>query len=187
MNDLSQILMELANHGSWEGYGLLHYAIEEAVKTQPMPTSMDGLCRELVEICGKQNPETIYRSMARAVDDIWARPESRVLLRKYYRRELVEKPTLDSFISALARYLWDVRTNGDSPYQITFDCVCQRYGIIIHIEDTQIWASFPAITKDLSRAERIVQFLREKDVSLKDFKDFYLSGGLQTPEKEDRA
>ena len=78
MKDLSQILAELANHGSWEGYGLLHYAIEEAIKTQPMPSSMDRLCRELVDVCGKQNPETIYRSIARAVDDIWARPESRL-------------------------------------------------------------------------------------------------------------
>ena len=63
MKDLSQILAELANHGSWEGYGLLHYAIEEAIKTQPMPSSMDRLCRELVDVCGKQNPETIYRSI----------------------------------------------------------------------------------------------------------------------------
>ena len=101
MKDLSQILAELANHGSWEGYGLLHYAIEEAIKTQPMPSSMDRLCRELVDVCGKQNPETIYRSIARAVDDIWANPKSRPLLKEYYHRELVEKLTLRQAIDAL--------------------------------------------------------------------------------------
>ena len=187
MKDLSQILAELANHGSWEGYGLLHYAIEEAIKTQPMPSSMDRLCRELVDVCGKQNPETIYRSIARAVDDIWARPESRLLLREYYRRELVEKPTPDSFISAVARYLWDSQTNGSSIYQITYDYASRRYGVIIHTESSQVWASFPAITEDLARAERIVRFLRRNNVSLEDFKDFYLSGGLQSSETKDRA
>lgn len=187
MNDLSQILSGLANHGSWEGYGLLHYAIEEAVKTQPMPSSMDGLCRKLVKICGKHNPDTIYRSMARAVDDIWAQPKSHPLLKKYYGRELVEKPTLDSFISAIARYLWNSRINGDSPYQITFDYASQRYGIVIHTEGSQIWSSFPAITEDLSRVERIVDFLRRKHVPLEVFKDFYLSGGLQLLGKRERA
>lgn len=103
MKDLSQILAELANHGSWEGYGLLYYAIAEAVK--PMSPSMDKLCRGLVGVCGKRNPDTIYRSMARAADDIWTRPENRLLLREYYHRELVEKPTLDGFISTVARYL----------------------------------------------------------------------------------
>lgn len=187
MKNLSQILSELANHGSWEGYGLLHLAIKEAVKTQPISPSMDQLCKTLVGISGKRNPETIYRSMARAVDDIWARPESHPLLKKYYRREVVEKPTPDSFISALARYLWEGssgQTGADS-YQITFDFDSRQYGIMIHMEDSEIWASFSAITPDLKRVERIVAFLRRKNVSLEDFKDFYLSGGFHSnPPKE---
>ena len=182
MKNLSQILAELANHGSWEGYGLLHYAIEEAIKTQPMPPSMDKLCKKLVGIGGKQNPETIYRSMARAVDDIWARTESRPLLKVYYRRELVEKPTPDSFISTLAHYLWEQslwQTELLEPYQITFDVSSQKYGVIIHMEDSQLWASFPALTKDLDHVQQIVRFLRQHHVSLEAFKDFYLSGGLR--------
>ncbi len=182
MKNLSQILTELANHGSWEGYGLLYYAVEEAVKVQPMPPSMDKLCKKLVGIGGKQNPETIYRSMARAVDDIWARDASRLLLKAYYRRELVEKPTPDSFISALARYLWEqsfLQQDEISPYRITFDISSQKYGIIIHMEGSDLWASFPALSEDLERVRRIVQFLEQKQVSLEAFKDFYLSGGLQ--------
>ena len=182
MKYLSQILTELSNHGSWEGYTLLYYAIAEAKKTQPRSPSMDQLCKTLVGIGGKQKPETIYRSMARAVDDIWSRPESRPLLKKYYRREMVEKPTPDSFISALARYLWEESPehHGDpnSPYQVTFGFDCQQYGIVIHMERSQIWASFPAITPDPVRIMQIVDFLREKNVSLEAFKDFYLSGGL---------
>lgn len=196
MKYLSQILSELANHGCWEGYGLLLLAIREAVKTQPISPSMDQLCKALVELSGKQNPETIYRSMARAVDDIWSKPETRPLLKKYYRREVVEKPTPDSFISALARYLWEEspeQTCTCSPYQITFDYDSRRYGIMIQMEGTEIWASFPAIAADLDRVEQIVGFLRRKRVPLKDFKDFYLSGGLQSgslekgigPEKHD--
>lgn len=196
MKHLSHILSELANHGSWEGYSLLHFAIKEAAKTQPVSPSMDQLCKKLVGIGGKQNPETIYRSMARAVDDIWARPESRPLLKKYYRREVVEKPTPDSFISAMARYLWEESpgpASVDSPYQLTYDFDSQQYGIMIYIEGSQIWASFSAITADLEQAERIVNFLRRKQVSLEDFKDLYLSGGLSgecqsdSAEKEDRT
>lgn len=182
MKSLSQILTELANHESWEGYGLLHYAIEEAVKTQPMPPSMDKLCKKLVGVGGKQNPDTIYRSMARAVDDIWARPESHPLLKEYYRRELVEKPTADSFISTLSRYLWEQSSRQLEllePYQITFDVASQKYGVIIHMENSQLWASFPALTRDLGHVERIVHFLRQHQVSLESFKDFYLSGRLQ--------
>lgn len=182
MKNLSQILTELANHGSWEGYGLLHFAIEEAVKTQPMPSSMDKLCKTLVGIGNKQNPDTIYRSMARAVDDIWARPESRLLLREYYHRELIEKPTLDSFITALAKYLWsqpsDPAADTLEPYQISCDFVSQKYGIIVHTEDALIWASFPALTDDREQIERIVQFLQQQKISLEAFKAFYLSGGL---------
>lgn len=185
MKNLSQILMELANHENWEGYGLLYFAIEYAIQAQPMPASMDKLCRALVGIGGKRNPETIYRSMARAVDDIWARPESRPLLREYYRRDLVEKPTLDSFIAALSRYMWE-RTSqqpavyGLTPYQITCDFASQKYGIIIYTgEDSQIWASFPCLTDNLEQLQKIVRFLERRQVSLETFKDFYLSGGLQ--------
>lgn len=177
MKNLSRILSELSNHGSWDGYGLLHLAIREAVKAQPMPVSMDHLCRQLVGISGKQNPETIYRSMARAVDDIWSRPDIRPLLKKYYYRELVEKPTPDSFICALARYLWE---QGDAPelYEITLDFCSGKFGIISHTEDPAVWAAFPAITKDRARIERIVCYLCENQVPLEVFKNIYLSGEL---------
>lgn len=175
MKDLSRILSELANHGSWEGYGLLHFAIMEAVKAQPMPMNMDQLCRHLVDIAGKQNPDTIYRSMARAVDDIWARPESRPLLKEYYHRELVEKPTVDSFICALARYLWE---QVPDLYEITYDCFSEKYGIISRMEDTAIWAAFPSITADEILVQRLVSFLCEHQVPPAVFKRFYLAGGL---------
>ena len=158
MKNLSRILSELANHGSWEGYGLLNYAIMEAVKAQPMPVNMDQLCEQLVGIGDKRNPKSIYRSMARAVDDIWAKPESRPLLKEYYHRELVEKPTLDSFICALARYLWE-QAAAPQLYEIIFDQVSEKYGIISHIGDPKIWAAFPAITADRVLVEQIVAFL----------------------------
>ena len=180
MKTLSQILTELANHGSWEGYGLLHYAIEEAVKEQPMPPGMDKLRRKLVRTGGKQNPESIYRSMARAVDDIWDREDSRRLLKEYYRRELVEKPTLDGFISALARYLWEQsEQQAEAPYQMTFDIASQKYGIIIHMKGSDLWASFPAFTKDPDRVRQIIRILVQRRVTLEEFRAFYLSGGLE--------
>ena len=75
MKNLSRILSELANHASWDGYGLLNHAIMKAVQAQPMPVNMDQLCEQLVGVGDKHNPQTIYRSMARAVDDIWANPD----------------------------------------------------------------------------------------------------------------
>ena len=177
MKNLSRILSELANHGSWEGYGLLNYAIMEAVKAQPMPVNMDQLCEQLVGIGDKRNPKSIYRSMARAVDDIWAKPESRPLLKEYYHRELVEKPTLDSFICALARYLWE-QAAAPQLYEIIFDQVSEKYGIISHIGDPKIWAAFPAITADKVLVEQIVSFLCDKEIPPEIFKNFYLSGGL---------
>ena len=182
MKNLSRILSELASHASWDGYGLLNHAITKAVQAQPMPVNMEQLCEQLVGVGDKHNPQTIYRSMARAVDDIWARDASRMLLKAYYRRELVEKPTPDSFISALARYLWEqsfLQQDEISPYRITFDIPSQKYGIIIHMEGSDLWASFPALSEDLERVRRIVRFLEQKQVSLEAFKDFYLSGGLQ--------
>lgn len=188
MKNLSQILAELANHGSWEGYGLLYFAIAEAVKAQPMPPMMDTLCKKLVGIGGKRNPDTIYRSMARAVDDIWARPESRPLLKEYYRRELVEKPTPDSFISAVAKYLWEQSLQQQAAeqadaYHISFDAASQKYGIISHVEGSLVWASFPALTEDLEHIQRIVRLLCQQNIPLEVFKDFYLSGGFQTEDK----
>lgn len=189
MENISQILAKLANHESWEGYDLLRLAILEAARTQPISPSMNQLCAALAETTGKQNPKTIYRSMARAVDDIWARPENRPLLKKYYRREVVEKPTLDGFISALAWYLRETssgQADEDSCYQITYDFDSRKYGVLIRMEETKIWASFPNISPDLERVERIIAFLCRKKVSLSEFKDFYLSGGLQSDPLRER-
>lgn len=180
MKNLSRILSELSNHGSWEGYGLLRLAIKEAVKAQPMPVSMDHLCKQLVGISGKQKPDTIYRSMARAVDDIWSRPDIRPLLKKYYYRELVEKPTLDSFICAIARYLWEEGSEPDL-YEITFDSCSGKFGLISHTEDPDVWTAFPAITEDRAQINRIACYLCENQVPPEVFKNIYLSGELPDP------
>lgn len=175
MKDLSRILSELANHGSWEGYGLLYLAIIEAVKMQPMPASMDQLCNQLIGTNGKHNPRTIYRSMARAVDDIWAKPGNPTLLKEYYHRELVEKPTPDSFIFALARYLWE---QTPALYEITYDCFSEKYGIISHMGDPIIWAAFPSVSADKVLVEELVTFLCENQIPPTVFKRLYLSGKL---------
>lgn len=180
MKNLSQILAELANHGNWEGYGLLHLAIEEAVKSQPLKSNMDALCKQLVELSGKSNPDTIYRSMARAVDDIWNKPSSRPLLREYYHQEVLEKPTPDNFISALALYLWEQAQlpsgQFSNAYQISLDSSCNKYGITFRTADMGYSISFGAFTKDLARIEQIVQILNERQISPETVKTAFLAG-----------
>lgn len=183
MKRLSRILAELANHGNREGYGLLHFAIEEALKSQPITPAMDTLCKKLVELTGKQNPDTIYRSMARAVDDIWDREESRPLLKKYYRRDVLEKPTLDDFISAIARYLWEESSGQPETDSISYHTFSEifsaRYGIIACTEDAKLYAVTPAFTQDHDRVEQLVRYLNERQISLDQFKEIYLSGIFQ--------
>lgn len=186
MKCLSRILAELANHGSREGYGLLHFAIEEALKSQPITPSMDTLCKKLVELTGKQNPDTIYRSMARAVDDIWDRAESRPLLKEYYRHEVVEKPTLDDFISALARYLWVESSAQQAKRPVSYHTISEifsaKYGIVACTEDSEFYAVTPAFTQDHDRAERLVRYLNEQQIPFEQFKEMYLSGIFQSQE-----
>ena len=63
-------------------------------------------------------------------------------------------------------------------YEIIFDQVSEKYGIISHIGDPKIWAAFPAITADRVLVEQIVAFLCDKEVPPEIFKNLYLSGGL---------
>lgn len=182
MKSLSQILAELTNHGSREGYSLLHMVIEEAAKAQPLSPSINTLCGVVAPRCGKDNPSTVYRSIARTVDDIWEKPSNRPLLKEYYHREVVEKPTADEFVSAIARYLWEQsHANPATYYEISYDEACRQYGIVAHVAGAEFCAAFAAFTPDLGQARQIVDMLNRQRVPLEVFKSFYLSGALLEP------
>ena len=182
MKELSQIIAEIGNRIGNEGYYLLYLAIEEAVKIFPRTPSMKTVCAKIMSVAGKKSPETVYRAIARAVDDIWSREDSHKALSQYYRRPLLDKPVPKELIATLARYLWEeskwYQPSGPVNYSV-FEAICPTaYGILAHMETTGLQAATTPFSQDRDRVKRLVEFLNQKQVPFERFRELFLSGNM---------
>ena len=181
MKNLSQILLKLTYQDERREYDLLRRAIEEAVGLPPAPLAMDALFQKLADAGGGYNPDAVRRSLTRAVDGIWEDPDVRRMFSQCGFRAPSERPAPEDFISAMAHHLREQsRQTGEPPfYEISVDSACGKYGLIVRSNSSPLTVSFPALTDDLRRLERIVRLLCQYRIPPEAFKDEYLSGRPQ--------
>ena len=183
MDELWRAMMELGNRSGKEGYSILYLAVQEAWKHQPKTISMGQLCMGIMKDAGKNSPKTVYRSLVRAVDDIWEGEASRAAASRWCGSVWAEKPTPKDLVFALARSMWG--RYGSFPvrrrvvhYQVFEAVGAESYGILACDQEPVRWVATGAFSKDRESLESFVQSLNQKQVPLEEFKSQFLTGGL---------
>ena len=78
MKKVAEVITRIGGRRSKNGYGVLCQVVEAALRDMPEERSIGALCAEVGQRCGKKG-ETIYKSLARSVRDIWENGDRQTL------------------------------------------------------------------------------------------------------------
>ncbi len=99
------IMSNFAMRRSSKGYQLLCLAIQEASVLHPNFPTFDVFCQTLLKSAQETNSQAIQRTLARAVETLWDRPENQRLFDQFYGYPVVEKPSAKDFVYTMGGYI----------------------------------------------------------------------------------
>ena len=85
-------------------YYVLCCVVKTAIQYLPAEISMQELCSEAGDLCGKKK-EAVLKALSRATKDIWEYG-NRQELNRVMGHDLYEKPSPKDLVIALAQLLW---------------------------------------------------------------------------------
>lgn len=106
MDRLESVFASFGENQHRDCYKDLYQAISIEKEYQPRTPNMQELVSEVSTRTGKRTPQTIWRSLARAVKDLWDYGDKKALI-SYYHFWTRYRPKPQEFIEIIARYLWE--------------------------------------------------------------------------------
>ena len=106
MDRIESVFASFGGHQHRDCYKDLYNAISIEKEHQPRTPKMLELVSEVSLRTSKRAPRTIWRSLARAVEDLWDYGDKDALI-SYYHSWTRYRPKPQEFIKIIARYLWE--------------------------------------------------------------------------------
>lgn len=106
MDRLESVFASFGGNQPRDCYKDLYQAISIEKEHQPRTPNMQELVSEVSTRTGKRTPQTVWRSLARAVKDLWDYGDKKTLI-SYYHFWTRYRPKPQEFIEIIAKYLWE--------------------------------------------------------------------------------
>ena len=104
MKRVARVVASFSGRRSKNSYTVLCQVLEQALAAMPEERSIGELCREVGGATGKK-AETVYKSLSRAVRDIWENGD-RQALERAVGYHLLEEPSPKELVVSLTQALW---------------------------------------------------------------------------------
>lgn len=172
MKKVAQVIARISGRRSKGGYGVLCQVVEAALRDMPEERPIGVLCQEVGLHSGKKG-DAVYKSLARAVRDIWENGDRQALEQVTGCRHR-EEPSPKELVVELVQALWE--QEGPAEYHVLEGGFEKKYGI---------WGrgggelTFMApFTYNREGVDRLVERWNREQLPIRQFQEMILLGEL---------
>lgn len=172
MKQVAQVIARISGRRSKGGYSVLCQVVEAALRDMPEERPIGLLCEEVGQHCGKQGG-TIYKSLSRAVRDVWENGDRRAL-EEVTGCRFLEEPSPKELVITLAEALWEPESLVE--YRVLEGGLEKKYGIWCQSGgESMIMGPF---THNREGLGRLVERWNREQLPLRQFQEMLVMGEL---------
>ena len=173
MKKVDRVVASFGGRRGKSSYIILCQVLEQALAAMPEEPSMGALCQEVGQSSGKK-AETVYKSLSRAVKDIWENGD-RQALERAIGYHLLEEPTPKELVMSLAQALWCQELAVE--YHLLESGLEQKVGVWARSGDDDYLVMQP-FSRDRETVCRLVEQWNKEQMPIQKFREMILLGEL---------
>ena len=173
MKRVARIVASFSGRRSKNSYTVLCQVLEQALAAMPEERSMGALCQEVGEATGKK-AEAVYKSLSRAVKDIWENGD-RQALERVIGYHLLEEPSPKELLVSLTQALW--RQEPAVEYHLLEGGLERKVGVWARTGENDYVVMQP-FSRDREAVCRLVEQWNREQMPVQKFREMILLGQL---------
>ena len=170
---VDRIVASFSGRHSKNSYTVLCRILERALAAMPEERSMGALCQEVSQFTGKK-AEAIYKSLSRAVKDIWENGD-RKALEQVVGYHLLEEPSPKELVMSLTQALWSQEPAVE--YHLLEGGLERKVGVWAQTGDGDYLVMQP-FSRDRTAVCRLVEQWNREQMPVQKFREMILLGEL---------